>query len=68
MSNWTANNIQSRANSKDRLYRADMLNIDLLGRTADTGEYINDAYSLAMFRHILNMELHMQLTHIHGHI
>ena len=36
--------------------------------TADTGEYINDAYSLAMFWHIPNMELHMQLTHIHSHI
>jgi hypothetical protein len=32
--------------------------------TADTGEYINDAYSLAMFWHILNMELHRQFTHI----
>jgi hypothetical protein len=32
--------------------------------TADTGEYIDDAYSLAMFWHILNMELHRQFTHI----
>ena len=32
--------------------------------TADTSEYINDTYSLAMFRHILNMELHGQFTHI----
>jgi hypothetical protein len=34
-----------------------------LSITADTGEYIDDAYSLAMFRHILNMELHRQFTH-----
>jgi hypothetical protein len=38
-----------------------------MGVMADTGEYINNAYSLAMFRYIPNMELHMQL-YIHGHI
>ena len=31
---------------------------------ADTGEYIDVVYSLAMVWHILNMELHRQFTNI----